>query len=137
MMIDVGDESMFGFGALLEDHDSDSSERMDEETVDFAADLFSALAHRTRLRIVELLAGDGLTVGQISAGIGLLQPNTSQHLAILQRAGVITSTRHGAQRIYAVRGPRIRRILQLVHEYRHIHREAIVSAEHTDNEDAA
>jgi len=97
------------------------SSPMDGDTLIFAADLFAALAHPTRLRMVEFLTGGEQTVGDIAQHLRILQPNASQHLAILQRAGVIKVTPRGAQRHYSLRGPRIARILMLVNEFRAVH----------------
>jgi DNA-binding transcriptional ArsR family regulator len=109
------------------DTDESSITPLSPETISFAVEMFSALAHSTRLRIINLLTCGGLTVGEIAAGLDILQPNASQHLAILQRAGIIKVTPHGAQRVYAVRGPRIARILLLVNEFRNIHRDALTT----------
>jgi DNA-binding transcriptional ArsR family regulator len=95
--------------------------RMDDETVKFAVGLFGALAHPTRLRIVELLTERERTVNEVAEALSLLQPNASQHLAILHRIGVVKVTREGAQRCYSLRGPRIPQILRLVNEFRSIH----------------
>lgn len=94
---------------------------MDNDTVSFSVTLFHALAHPTRLRMVELLTEDGRTVNAMADALGLLQPNVSQHLAILIRAGVIKVVPEGASRCYSLRGPRIARILELVNEFRQVH----------------
>ena len=92
--------------------------RLDEEVISFATDLFSALAHPTRLRIIELLTASERTVNEIAHELDILQPNTSQHLAILQRAGVVKVTPRGALRSYSIRAPRMNQILLLVDELR-------------------
>lgn len=94
---------------------------MSEATVRFAAVLFTALSHPTRLRIVELLTEKGRTVNEVAEALGLLQPNASQHLAVLYRAGVVKVVPEGASRCYQLRGPRIPRILALVDEFRAVH----------------
>jgi DNA-binding transcriptional ArsR family regulator len=95
--------------------------QIDDDTVSFSVTLFHALAHPTRLRMVELLTEDGCTVSEVAETLGLLQPNVSQHLGILSRAGVIKGVPKGASRYYSLRGPRIARILELVNEFRHVH----------------
>jgi len=94
---------------------------MDEGTLAFAVTLFSALAHPTRLRIVELLTINARTVNEVAQCLGILQPNASQHLAILNRAGVVKVTPDGVARSYSLRGPRIARVLRLVNEFRTVH----------------
>lgn len=98
---------------------------MDDDTVSFSVNLFHALAHPTRLRMVELLTKREHSVKEIAEGLGLLQPNTSQHLAILNRAGIVKATREGSTNCYALRGPRIAQILHLVNEFRDIHADAL------------
>jgi DNA-binding transcriptional ArsR family regulator len=99
----------------------DDSPAMDEATLQFSVQLFSALAHPTRLRIVELLTASARTVNEVAQMLGILQPNASQHLAILNRAGVVKVTPDGVARSYSLRGPRIARVLCLVNEFRSIH----------------
>ena len=98
---------------------------MDEQTLDFATALSAALANPVRLRIVELLTERERMVNGIAEAIGLLQPNASQHLAILSRAGVVKATREGTAQCYSLRGPRIARILRLVDEFRTTHANAL------------
>lgn len=99
----------------------DEAPRMDEDTVLFAVQLFSALAHPTRLRIVELLTASARTVNEVAQCLGILQPNASQHLAILNRAGIVKVTPDGVARSYSLRGPRMARVLRLVNEFRCLH----------------
>lgn len=98
---------------------------LDERTVEFAVTLFAALAHPTRLRMVNLLTERGYTVTEVAEALEILQPNASQHLAILLRAGVVIATPLGAARCYELRGPRIARILRLVNEVLAIHADAL------------
>lgn len=67
-----------------------------------------ALAHPDRLRLVELLGEHerfpdnlvdtrevGICVNDLAQAAGLPQSNASHHLGILEKAGVVTCTRHG------------------------------------------
>ena len=103
-------------------------DHMNDDTLSFCVSLFHSLAHPTRLRIVEMLTEKERTVGDLAAALGLLQPNVSQHLAILSRAGVIKATPEGAARCYALRGPRIARVLALADEFRRAHSADIAAA---------
>lgn len=51
--------------------------------------VFSALADPTRRRIVERLARQALTVGQIASGFTISQPAISKHVKILEDAGLL------------------------------------------------
>jgi DNA-binding transcriptional ArsR family regulator len=57
--------------------------------------LFKALADRTRLRILGLLAAGEVCVCNIHGSLGLPQPTTSRHLASLRRAGLVATRRDG------------------------------------------
>lgn len=93
---------------------------MDTQTRERAGQLFAALSHPARLRIVELLCQGERPVNDIAQELDLSQSGTSQHLAVLTRAGVLKVEPQGTTRIYRVRGPRIPHILTLIEEFCHI-----------------
>jgi DNA-binding transcriptional ArsR family regulator len=94
---------------------------MERRVRERAAVLFSALSHPARLRITELLTAGERTVGEIASSLDLPQSGTSQHLAVLTRAGVLVVEPRGTSRLYRVRGPRIARILALIEEFCAVH----------------
>jgi ArsR family transcriptional regulator, arsenate/arsenite/antimonite-responsive transcriptional repressor len=62
------------------------------------AELFTALADPTRLRIVSMMAAapDGAICGcEMEGPLGLTQPTVSHHLRILRQAGLIVGERRG------------------------------------------
>ncbi len=75
------------------------------EQREYGAEMFSALAHPSRLRILELLAAGPTSVNELAFAAGLKQSITSQHLAALAKAGVVVCTPDGNHRIYRLRGP--------------------------------
>lgn len=87
--------------------------------------MFAALANPSRLNILEHLMAGPASVSEIANAVGLKQSITSQHLATLLRAGTVVCKPHGNQRIYALRGPRIARIVQLVEEFHEVHLESL------------
>ncbi len=67
--------------------------------------MISALGQHTRLEVFRLLASEGdtgMVAGQIAKVIGAPHNTLSTHLAILQRAGLISSTRQGRNITYNV-----------------------------------
>lgn len=80
-----------------------TSLQVDMETMhrnaDRAARLLKTLAHGERLRVLCLLVGGELSVGQINERIALSQSALSQHLAKLRAEGLVT-TRRDSQTIY-------------------------------------
>ncbi|WP_315760466.1 metalloregulator ArsR/SmtB family transcription factor [Sphingomonas sp. Y38-1Y] len=58
----------------------------------------AALAHPTRLEAFRILVAhepDGLTTGQLVTRTGLTQSTFSTHLAVLAKAGLVTSEKRG------------------------------------------
>jgi DNA-binding transcriptional ArsR family regulator len=96
---------------------------MGPEEREFGAKMFAALSNPARLYILERLAAGPASVKEIAEATGLKQSMTSQHLAVLLGAGVVVCTAEGNLRIYALRGPRIARILELVEEFYNVHLE--------------
>jgi DNA-binding transcriptional ArsR family regulator len=85
----------------------------------FKAELFQALAHSTRIAILDLLREGELTAGTFSDRLGLEQANLSQHLAVLRARQIVTARRAGNQVIYSVRDPLIWKMLDLMRRYFH------------------
>ena len=69
------------------------------------AELFKALAHPARIRVLELLAGGERTVGEMQPLIGLESSHLSQQLGVLRRARLVTTTKVGAAVVYAIKDP--------------------------------
>lgn len=61
-----------------------------------------ALAHPVRLRLVRTLARGPHTTGELADAWGLTPPEVSRHLALLRRAGLLTSRRRGRYVHYAL-----------------------------------
>lgn len=60
-----------------------------------AAELFAALSTESRVRIVQLLAGEVFCVGALSRLTGISAGAVSQHLRVLKSAGLVTAERRG------------------------------------------
>jgi ArsR family transcriptional regulator len=77
--------------------------------------LKEVLCDPSRLRIVQALDGEAVTVGTLAAAIGQRLPATSQHLRVLRDIGVVTAQRCGTTVTYQLRGSQTtRQILELV-----------------------
>jgi ArsR family transcriptional regulator len=71
----------------------------------FKAEFFKALAHPTRIRILELLRDGPRTVGQLQEAIGAPGSSISQQLAVLRGRNIVATQRRGTTVIYTVRDP--------------------------------
>lgn len=67
------------------------------------ADLFRALAHPTRIRVLEVLADGERSVGSLLPEVGVEPSNLSQQLAVLRRAGLVSTRKEGSSVFYAIR----------------------------------
>src|SRR5271165_3848079 len=83
----------------------------------FKAGVFQALAHPTRVAIVEFLQEGELSVSQLCEKVGVEQANASQHLAILRNKQVVKARKAGNQTFYRVQDPAFGKILAALREY--------------------
>lgn len=74
---------------------------------------FRVLGDPTRLRMLEALLDQDLSVSELVALTGAPQSRVSNHLACLKWCGLVTSERQGRQMIYRVVDPRISDMLEL------------------------
>lgn len=93
----------------------EQEEEMQESTFTDLETMFLALADRTRLRLLALMADAPMPVGLLADGLNESQPKVSRHLATLRNAGLVTTTRDGKWVYYEINYPRDnsqRRILE-------------------------
>ncbi len=77
---------------------------------------FAVLSAPMRLRILSSLCHGEKNVGELLADVPTTQPNLSQHLTTLYKAGFVSKRRNGNQIYYAIADDRIVRICQLMCE---------------------
>ena len=68
-----------------------------------AALALKALGEPRRVEILQLLRRGPRAVGEIAAEVDVSQQAVSQHLAVLDRAGLVEARREGTRNVYAVR----------------------------------
>ena len=85
----------------------------------FKADIFQALAHPTRIAILELLSSGELSAGTLIEKLGMEQANVSQHLAVLRAKQLVSNRKAGNQVFYSLRDPIISQVLELMRTYFH------------------
>ena len=84
-----------------------------------AINALGALAQETRLAVFRLLvrAGpEGASAGKIAEAVDAVPSTLSHHLALLERAGLLTSRRQGRMLIYAADYPGTRALLAFLTE---------------------
>lgn len=95
---------------------------MQENLRRFKAGIFQAMAHPTRIAIIELLRDEGeVSVSRIHERLGLEQANVSQHLAILRSKRIAIGRKDGNQVFYSLRDRIIGKVLDLMRQYFQAH----------------
>jgi ArsR family transcriptional regulator len=87
----------------------------------FKASIFQALAHPTRIQILEVLRQGELPVNAILARVERDQANVSQHLATLRLRGLVANRKEGNQVFYSVRDPLLFEVLDLMRRFSTAH----------------
>jgi ArsR family transcriptional regulator len=83
----------------------------------FKSEIFQALAHPTRIAIVEALRSGELSAGKLIEKLGVEQANASQHLAILRARHVVANRKAGNQVFYSIRDPALIEVLDILRRY--------------------
>lgn len=65
-------------------------------------EVFTALADPTRRRIFESLREEPRSVGELAHQQPVSRPAVSQHLRVLESAGLVTAERMGTRRVYSI-----------------------------------
>lgn len=88
---------------------------------EYKARVFQALAHPTRIAILEVLREGELPAGAIQERVGVEQANISQHLAILRSRQIVSSRKQGNQVFYSLRNKVLIKVLDLMRQYFQTH----------------
>lgn len=75
------------------------------------AEFFKTLGHPARIRILELLSQREHAVGEMLPEVGVEATSLSQQLAVLRRAGLVTSRKEGSTVYYALTSPQVAELL--------------------------
>ena len=86
-----------------------------QRNADDATRLLRALANPQRLRILCLLVGGEMTVGQINERVDLSQSALSQHLAVLREEHLVTTRREAQTIHYALADGPAQAIIETLH----------------------
>jgi len=79
----------------------------------FKARFFRALAHPTRIRMLEILVRGGRTVQELQGELMLDQPVVSQQLAVLRNQGIVSAQKEGLSVRYTLSDPLIGDLLDV------------------------
>lgn len=74
------------------------------------SDTFNAIAEPRRRHILELIAGDERSVGEIADALDMGQPSVSKHLQVLRDVGLVHMRRDGRQALYRINAETLRTV---------------------------
>ena len=74
------------------------------------SDPFNAIAEPRRRHILEFIAGEERSVGEIADALELEQPSVSKHLQVLRNVGLVTLRRDGRRILYRTNAEALRTI---------------------------
>jgi len=80
-------------------------EAMSRPLSEIKADLFRALAHPVRVRVLEVLITGERSVGDMAPVVGAELSHLSQQLGVLRRAGLVVTRKEGSTVFYSLRDP--------------------------------
>lgn len=78
------------------------------------SELFRALAEPRRREILKLLQDSELAAGEIAAQFDVTRPAISQHLRVLEQAGLVRVRRAGTKRLYQIRPEAIEELAEFL-----------------------
>jgi ArsR family transcriptional regulator len=80
------------------------------------ADLFRAMGHPARVRILEVLSARECTIGELAGETGLELSHLSHQVSVLRRVGLVDSRRLKNSVICSLRDPRTARLLAVARQ---------------------
>jgi DNA-binding transcriptional ArsR family regulator len=86
-------------------------------TPDPEPDVFGAISHPARRRMLELLVEADRSVNTIAGHFPMSRPAVSQHLRVLLAAGLVSEQRHGRERRYRLVPARLRAVRDWMTHY--------------------
>jgi DNA-binding transcriptional ArsR family regulator len=75
------------------------------------AEFFKNLGHPARIRVLELLSQREHAVSEMLPEVGIEPANLSQQLAVLRRAGLVTTRKEGSTVFYSLTSPHVAELL--------------------------
>ena len=82
----------------------------------FKADLFKALGHPVRIRILELLRAGEMTVSELQERLDIELSSVSQQLALLRSRQLVAGRKEGTRSYYRVTDPQVFLLLDVARD---------------------
>lgn len=78
------------------------------------SEIFKALAHPTRIRLIKHLGEHEKCVCEFAGDLNVEQSNISQHLAVLRKQGIVGFRKDGLRVMYKINYPQVFQMIELV-----------------------
>ena len=92
----------------------DESQLIDLDALVAAAECLKTIAHPYRLRMVQMLLQGQFMVSELAEACEIPSHMASEHLRLMQRAGLLTSRREGRRTYYEVAEPALADIMKCI-----------------------
>jgi ArsR family transcriptional regulator, zinc-responsive transcriptional repressor len=79
-----------------------------------AAECLRTLAHPMRLRMIQLMLREELTVGELAEACGIPSHVASEHLRLMQHCGLLARRQDGRRIYYQVAEPTVERLMKCI-----------------------
>jgi ArsR family transcriptional regulator len=83
-----------------------------------SSEVLKALSDPTRIKIVQALEDREICACEFVNITGRAQPTVSQHLSVLENAGVVKSRRDGKRILYSLTDERVATIIEIAQQIR-------------------
>lgn len=93
---------------------SASKKELSPLALELVAARFRALSEPMRLRLLNLLMGGEMTVGQLVEAAGSSQANVSKHLSVLREAGMIAIRKEGLSSVCSIADPVVNELCEIM-----------------------
>ena len=90
--------------------------KIDDMVFKIKSDFLKALAHPTRLQVIEYLKGGEASVGKLVQALGVEQSSLSRHLATLRNLGVLEARQEKTNVYYNLQDHDIFKVLKPIAE---------------------
>ena len=89
---------------------------MNEDMDGLCCEVYKALAHPARVKIIDLLREGERCVCELAPLVGVSDSNLSQHLGLLRKSGLVATRREGHSIYYRIGSPAVLELSEKVRE---------------------
>lgn len=92
----------------------EQKELLSIEALAHAAECLKTIAHPVRLKMIQMLLREDITVGDLADACKIKQNVASEHLRLMQHCGLMKSNREGRKVYYKIAEPHLASIMECI-----------------------